>query len=246
MASTLVVGGSGGIGSAVVRRFAAEGRDVLFTYLKASGTARTLEAECEQLPGAVSSAALDVSDDTAVASVVDECGSDLSTVVFAAASGAGPSFLTARSKHWKWVFDVNAKAFASLYRFSRDRLSSNGGSPIAFTAWGSDAVTPHYSLLGPSKAALNAIVRYAAVDGGPIGIRVNAISAGAVETKALDAFPDGGRAFRDLEKRTPLGRLVTPDDLAGVTWWLAGPESSMITGQVIVVDGGWSLSAFFE
>jgi enoyl-[acyl-carrier protein] reductase III len=99
-----------------------------------------------------------------------------------------------------------------------------------------------YSLVGTSKAALEALVRYLAVELAPRGIRVNAVSAGVVETGALEHFPNR-QEMLSSGARNPAGRLVTPDDIAGVVAFLCSPDAEMIRGQTVVIDGGWSLPA---
>jgi enoyl-[acyl-carrier protein] reductase III len=242
MVATLVVGGSGGIGSAIVRRFAAEGEDVLFTYLRARETAEDVLRCCATSSGRVIAEPLDVRDQDQLADVVDACGGDLSTVLFVAASGTSRSMATARAKHWDWTFEVNARAFGLLYNLVLEQLSEKKGSLLALSSPGARLVLPDYGLVGASKASLEAIVRYAAVEAGPMGVRVNAICPGVVETKALDNFPERGKRLLDLVHRTPLGRFVTPDEVAAIAWWLHGADAALITGQVLTVDGGWSLN----
>ena len=97
-----------------------------------------------------------------------------------------------------------------------------------------------YVLVGTSKAALEALVRYLAVELGPSGIRVNAVSGSVVDTDALDHFPNRERMLASGE-RTPAGRLVEPGDLADAVAFLCSPQAEMIRGQTLVVDGGFSL-----
>jgi enoyl-[acyl-carrier protein] reductase III len=103
-------------------------------------------------------------------------------------------------------------------------------------------VLDNYSLVGASKAALEALVRYLAVELAPHGIRVNAVSAGVVETGALEHFPNKD-AMLEMGARNPVGRLVSPEEVAGVVAFLCSPDADMIRGQTVVVDGGWSLLA---
>jgi enoyl-[acyl-carrier protein] reductase III len=103
-------------------------------------------------------------------------------------------------------------------------------------------VLENYSLVGTSKAALEALVRYLEVELAPRGIRVNAVSAGVVETGALDHFPNKDEMLR-AGRTNPVGRLVAPDDVAGVVSFLCSADADMIRGQVLVVDGGFSLLA---
>jgi enoyl-[acyl-carrier protein] reductase III len=103
-------------------------------------------------------------------------------------------------------------------------------------------VLDNYALVGVSKAALEALVRYLAVELAPRGIRVNAVSAGVVETGALEHFPNK-EAMLEMGARNPVGRMVTPEDVAACVAFLCSPEAEMIRGQTVVVDGGWSLLA---
>ena len=99
----------------------------------------------------------------------------------------------------------------------------------------------NYVLVGTSKAALEALVRYLAVELAPQGIRVNAVSGGVVETGALDHFPNREQMLSASLARTPAGRLVEPGDVADAVAFLCSPGAEMIRGQTIVVDGGFSL-----
>jgi enoyl-[acyl-carrier protein] reductase III len=98
-------------------------------------------------------------------------------------------------------------------------------------------------LVGVSKAALEAVVRYLAVELAPRGIRVNAVSAGVVETNALDHFPNREKMISKSLERTPAGRLVEPSDVADAVCFLCSPAAEMVRGQTLVVDGGFSLLA---
>ena len=115
-----------------------------------------------------------------------------------------------------------------------------GASIVAISSLGSERVLDNYTLVGASKAALEALVRYLAVELAPRGIRVNAVSAGVVETGALEHFPNKD-AMLEMGVRNPVGRLVSPEDVAMLVTFLCSPDAEMIRGQTLVVDGGWSL-----
>jgi enoyl-[acyl-carrier protein] reductase III len=117
-----------------------------------------------------------------------------------------------------------------------------GSSIVGISSLGSTRVLDNYTLVGASKAALEALVRYLAVELAPQGIRVNAVSAGVVETGALEHFPNKD-AMVEMGRRNPVGRIVMPADLAGCVTFLCSPEAEMIRGQTLIVDGGWSLLA---
>jgi enoyl-[acyl-carrier protein] reductase III len=104
-------------------------------------------------------------------------------------------------------------------------------------------VLENYVLVGASKAALESVVRYLAVELAPRGIRVNAVSAGLVETGALEHFPNREEMLSSSLARTPVGRLVEPADIAGAVAFLCSPDAEMVRGHALVVDGGFSLLA---
>ena len=117
-----------------------------------------------------------------------------------------------------------------------------GASIIGISSLGSQRVLENYSLVGTSKAALEALVRYLAVELAPRGIRVNAVSGGVVDTGALDHFPNREEMLR-FGQDNPAGRLVRAEDIAEAVTFLCSPEAEMIRGQTLIVDGGFSLRA---
>ncbi|MCS7006647.1 MAG: SDR family oxidoreductase, partial [Gaiellaceae bacterium] len=149
--------------------------------------------------------------------------------------------LETEDRHWDWTLSANARALLSLARAAAPAMPE-GSSIVAISSLGSTRVLERYALVGVSKAALEALVRYLAVELAPRGIRVNAVSAGVVETGALDHFPSKD-AMLELGARNPVGRLVTPEDVAASVTFLCSPEAAMIRGHTLVVDGGWSLPA---
>jgi len=116
-----------------------------------------------------------------------------------------------------------------------------GSSIVAISSLGAQRVLDNYTLVGTSKAALESLVRYLAVELAP-GIRVNAVSGGVVETTALDAFPNREEMLA-AGAANPVGRMVEPDDIAGAVAFLCSSDAQMIRGQTLIVDGGFSLRA---
>jgi enoyl-[acyl-carrier protein] reductase III len=160
-------------------------------------------------------------------------------LVHAAATGVIRPALETEDKHWDWTLSANARALLSLTRAAAPGMPS-GSSIVGISSLGSARVLAGYTLVGASKAALEALVRYLAVELAPRGIRVNAVSAGVVETGALEHFPNKD-AMLEMGVNNPVGRLVSPDDVAKLVTFLCSPEAEMIRGQTVVVDGGWSL-----
>ena len=236
----LVTGGSRGIGKAIALRLAREGAStVAIGYFRADAAAeetaneiRALGAEPLLVRGNITS--------SRVAEQVDALG-PLDVLVHNAATGVIRPALETEDKHWDWTLNANARALLALTRVAAPAMP-RGSSIVAISSLGSVRVLENYSLVGTSKAALEALVRYLAVELGPRGIRVNAVSAGVVETGALEHFPNRDEMLAS-GARNPAGRLVTPEDLAGVVAFLCSPEAEMIRGQTVVIDGGWSLPA---
>jgi enoyl-[acyl-carrier protein] reductase III len=112
---------------------------------------------------------------------------------------------------------------------------------VAVSSLGAVRAIPNYAAVGASKAALESLVRHLAVELAPKGVRVNAISAGVVDTDALKHFPNREQLLTESGRRTPAGRLVEPNDVADTVLFLVSPLASMMVGQTIVVDGGYSI-----
>jgi enoyl-[acyl-carrier protein] reductase III len=120
-------------------------------------------------------------------------------------------------------------------------MSGRGGRIVNISSLGAGRVLKDYLAVGVSKAALESLTRYLAVELAPLGIAVNAVAGGLVETEALRYFPHREAMLKDARERTPAGRMVEADDIAQAVAFLCGPGAEMIRGQVLVVDGGYSL-----
>jgi enoyl-[acyl-carrier protein] reductase III len=162
-------------------------------------------------------------------------------LVHNAATGVIRPALETEDRHWDWTLGANARALLSLTRAAAPAMAP-GSSIVGISSLGSTRVLANYVLVGTSKAALEAVVRYLAVELAPRGIRVNAVSAGVVETEALAYFPNRDEMLAS-GRRTPAGRLVEPDDVAGAVAFLCSPEAEMVRGHTLIVDGGYSLLA---
>ena len=161
-----------------------------------------------------------------------------------AASGFNRPGLEQKESGWEHTMNVNAKSFLFGAQLAAPLMeSSGGGKIIAVTSPGAERVMPDYIAVGASKAALNALVRYLAVELAPKSIAVNAIAPGIVETDALThfAFMENSDVIPNALAATPAGRLVTPRDIALLAAFLCSPDAEMIRGQIITIDGGYTL-----
>jgi enoyl-[acyl-carrier protein] reductase III len=174
--------------------------------------------------------------------VLEEVGAlgPLDALVHNAATGVIRPALETEDKHWDWTMNANARAFLQLARVAAPQMKP-GASIVAISSLGAQRVLENYILVGTSKAALESLVRYLAVELAPRGIRVNAVSGGVVDTGALEHFPNRDEMLA-AGSANPVGRLVEPGDIAGAVAFLCSPDAKMVCGQTLVVDGGFSLT----
>ena len=237
--SVLVTGGTRGIGLAIALRLVRDGASrAVLGYMRNDTAA---EEAAAQIRGAGAEPVL-VRGEVSKEQVVAELASHgpYRVVVHNAATGVIRPALETTDHHWDWTLNANARALLALARATAPSMPE-GSSIVAISSLGSERVLENYVLVGTSKAALEAVVRYLGVELAP-AIRVNAVSGGVVDTGALEHFPNKEEMLRSAE-RTPAGRLVSADDIAGVVSFLCSDDAAMVCGQTIIVDGGFSLPA---
>jgi enoyl-[acyl-carrier protein] reductase III len=237
-ASVFVTGGSRGIGKAIALRFAGLGAArVAIGYMRSDAAAEQTAEELE----ALGAEPILIRGNISSSRVLDEAGQlgALDVLVHNAATGVIRPALDTEDKHWDWTLTANTRALLALTRVVAPRMLP-GASIIGISSLGAHRVLENYSLVGTSKAALEALIRYLAVELAPLGIRANAVSGGVVDTGALDHFPNRRQMLR-MGKQNPAGRLVTPEDIAEAVTFLCSADAEMIRGQTLVVDGGFSL-----
>jgi enoyl-[acyl-carrier protein] reductase III len=242
----LVTGGSRGIGRAIAVRLAEAGADVAINYLRNKKPAEETAAAVRKAGGRAlllkaNVAAVDTHG--AMFEAISKEFGGLDVLVSNAASGVIKPAMELTLRHWHWTVDINAAALLPLAQQAVPLMGDRGGHVIAVSSLGAVRAIPQYAAVGASKAALESLVRHLAVELAPRGIRVNAVSAGVVDTDALKHFPNRDLMLSESARRTPAGRLVEPRDVADAVLWLASPLSGMVVGQTIVVDGGYSVLA---
>jgi enoyl-[acyl-carrier protein] reductase III len=243
--NAFITGASRGIGRAIALQLASEGSSIAVGFFRNRSKAHDVCAEIEGLGVKAVPVKVHVGDNEALGRAFDEIAEvfgSLDVFVSNAASGVLRPLAEIDAKGWAWTMDVNARALLMGAQRAAPLMTS-GGSIIALTSAGSTSVLPGYGVVGASKAAIESLVRYLAVELAPQKIRVNAVSPGVVDTDALRHFPDREGMLAVGTSRTPAGRLATPEDVAGVVSFLCSPAAEMIRGQIVVVDGGAGLLA---
>ena len=239
----LVTGGSRGIGKSIALELGRRGATVIINYLKNHEAAKTTVEELKLQGIKTTRIKAHVGEEAAIDSLVSKIEKQfgqLDILVNNAASGVMRPTTELSVKHWDWTMNINARG-PWMLSVAASRLMPDGGRIINISSPGSTWVLPAYFAVGVSKAAIEAVTRYLAVELGPKGIAVNTVSPGFVMTEALNAFPDQ-LGIRDIASRpTPAGRTITPEDVSNVVAMLCSSEAEMIRGQVIVVDGGETL-----
>jgi enoyl-[acyl-carrier protein] reductase III len=242
--TALVTGSSRGIGKVIALKLAAEGADVIIHYYRKKSAARQTAEQAAALGARVLSVKADLGDPEKIqdlfAQIRDRFGR-LDILVSNAATGIARPAMELSDRNFSWVMDVNARAFL-LCAQQAAPLMEEGGKMVAISSLGSRLVMPVYTAVGVSKAALEALTRYLAVELAPLGISVNAISAGAVESEALKLYTADPDLPAVSWQSTPAGRMVLPADIAEAAAFLVSDAAEMIRGQTIVLDGGMSLT----
>src|SRR5712692_663557 len=243
--TVLVTGGGRGIGRAIALRFAEAGARVFVNFFINREAAEKTARDIELRGGSAQLVQADLKEPADIRRMLAEVGQAagrLDVLVSNAASGVLRSALEVSAKQWDWVLATNARPLL-LCAQEAAKLMTPGGRIVALSSLGSQRVIPGYTAIGVSKAALEALTRYLAVELGARGITVNAVAAGAVETDVWRMLPDGAAALAAIRARTPGGALVSPEAVADIVFFLASPAAQSIQGQVLVVDGGYSLLA---
>jgi enoyl-[acyl-carrier protein] reductase III len=240
----LVTGASRGIGKAIAQKLASAGCDVVVNYYNSHDAAEALCSELRALGRRAHAIQARVGEPESVDELFVEFRKHfdrLDILVSNAASGVLKPALELTLKHWRWCMETNALALNLLAQRAVP-LMPPGGRIIAMSSLGAQRASPAYGFVGASKAALESLVRTLAQELGPRGIRVNAVSAGVVDTDALQFFPNREQMLAAFAERAPAGPVLTAQDVAGAVYLLCLPEAGMVTGHTLVVDGGFAIS----
>ncbi|MGA2073601.1 MAG: SDR family oxidoreductase [Terriglobia bacterium] len=241
----LVTGGTRGIGRAISLRFARAGAAVIATYVRDQKAADDLQATADREKLRIRLCRADATRSQGIEDMeksIDEGGEPLTGLVHCAATGVHRVFSELNTRHFDWTFSLNVRAFFELTKALLNRFAERS-SVLAVSSMGAQRALPYYSLIGSSKGALEALARHLAVELAPRGIRVNILVPGTVATDAWKAMPQGEDRIAAATSRTPIGRLVTPEEVAWAAQFLCSEAGTGIVGHALVVDGGAGIVA---
>ncbi len=247
---TLVIsGGTRGIGKAIVQEFAKNGVNVAFTYNSNKDLAKDFANELEEKYGIKArSYALNILEPLTYKELYKEIDKDFDRVDFfisnaiisgRAVVGGYTKFMRLKPRGLNNIFTATVDAFVVGAQEAAKRMEKvGGGSIISLSSTGNRVYIDNYAGHGAAKAAVEAMVRYGATELGELGIRVNAISGGPIETDALKAFTNYEEVKDKTADLSPLNRMGKPEDIAGAALFLCSQKASWITGHTLLIDGG--------
>jgi enoyl-[acyl-carrier protein] reductase III len=242
----LVTGSSRGVGKAIAIELANEGYDLVINYARSKSAALETVGEIEKLGRKALLVKANVGDVDKIKYMFDEIRNTygrLDVFISNAASGVLRPAMELEETHWNWTMNINSKALLFCAQEAAKLMEKGGGGKIvSLSSLGSIRVLENYTTVGVSKAAVEALTRYLAVELSPKNIVVNAVSGGALDTDALKHFPNREEMLEDARKNTPAGRMVEIEDMVKAVKFLVSNDASMIRGQTLIVDGGRSLT----
>jgi len=242
----LVTGSGRGIGRATALKLASQGADIIVNFFRRRDAAEQTAKDIEALGVKAEVIRANVGDPAKLNEMFDMISDHfgyLDILINNAASGVGRSAMDVDVKAWDWTMNINARAFLLCAQRAARLMEGRGGKIVGISSLGSSFVLPSYAVVGVSKAALETLTRYLAIELAHEGICVNSVAASAVETEALKFYIKQGM-INDTRQATPAGRMVIPEDVAKVVAFLCSEEALMIRGQTIIVDGGTSIAPF--
>lgn len=241
----LVTGGSRGIGRATALKLADMGADLAINFFRSRNKAEETQKEIQAKGRKCIVVRANMNDPDSIKKLFEEFKKEygkLDIFINNAAMAMFGHTIDMTVKGWEITFDANVRAYFLCAQEAYNLMAPKGGGKIvAMTSYGSVRYIPGYSALGSAKAAIEALTRYLAVEFAPKNINVNCVSGGAIDTDSLRVLPNSQDIIDESTKRTPAGRIGTPEDIAKVVCFLCMDEAEWIRGQTIVADGGFSL-----
>lgn len=240
----LVTGGTKGIGRAIALRLAKAGADVAVNYFRSRDAADKMVEELQELGSDAIAIRANVGKHELLHRVFDELREKygrLDILISNAALGLYTEALKIDDKAWDLSMHTNAQAFLLCVQHCIDMMP-NGSKIVALSSLGSHRYIDGYAAIGVSKAAIENLTKYLAYELAPRKINVNCVSGGFIDTDALKVFPSYEEMKKEVERRTPFGRIGKADEVAGVVYFMCTEDARWITGQTVIVDGGYTLA----
>jgi len=239
----LVTGASRGLGARVAIELARHGAEVLLNYRNNNQGAREIQRQIQSVGGSAITLPANLVDPSAIKEMfqVIEKEGGLDILVHGAILGSFKSVIALRANQWDLTMNTGARALLLCAKEAARLMEGQGGKIVGISSLGSHRVMPSYGAIGVTKAALEALIRYLAVELGPKGISVNGVAAGAIDSPTLHQHPNGKELLARARLKSPSGKLVTESEIADVVLFLCSPLANSVQGQTIVADSGMSL-----
>src|SRR5580700_5558531 len=245
---SLITGSSRGIGRTLALTLAREGATVVVNYQRNADLAAAVVREIESLGSRAIAVQANVENTDDIDMLFDRGAAEFGRLDHFVSNAAASSFkkiADLKAHNLDRSFDLNVRAFV-LGAQRAIKLMQTGGRIAVLSSYGSIRVYPTYANLGSNKAAIEAWVRYMAVEFAPRGINVNAVNGGLIDTESCAYFYENVPGMAPIESvlsKVPKGRMGTTQEVADTIAFLLAPESEYVTGQTLCVDGGLSVIA---
>ena len=238
-----VSGGTKGIGLSIAEKLAEKGAHVVLNYFRSRSAAKEAVEKIKRYGVECYAHRANMGNHEQLPDIFDgikERFGKLDILVSNAALGLYTRMIDIDDKAWDLSMHTNARAFLNCIQLAAP-IMPDFSRIVTLSSLGSIRYIPGYAAIGVSKAAIENIVKYAAIEFAPRNISVNCVSGGFIDTDALKSFPNYKDMLKEVSARTPFKRVGRPEEIADVVVFLAGPKASWITGQTVIVDGGYSL-----
>ena len=223
-----------------------EGAELAFTYQNEKLKSRVEDAAKEY--GSDIVIPLDVADDAQIANCFAELGKHwdhfdilVHAIAYAPREAIEGEFLNVTRESWNIAHEISAYSLAGMAKAARPMMANRNGAIVTLSYLGAERALANYNVMGVAKASLEATVRYLALNLGPEGTRVNAISAGPIKTLAAAGIANFRKMLGHVEEYAPMRRSVTIDDVGNVAAFLCSDLAAGVTGEVTYVDAGYNI-----
>jgi enoyl-[acyl-carrier protein] reductase III len=246
----VVTGGSRGIGRAIAQRLAAAGADCAITYRREEAAARAVVGAIEAAGRRGLAVPLDLGEPAQAGRAVEQVGEALGHVDILVASAAATAFrplLEQKEHNVRRTLAVSVESFVALVQAAVPLMRGRAGRIVAISGIDSFQAMTGHAVLGAAKAGVESLVRSLALELGPLDITVNGVNPGFVGTDSSRLYLERGlgldydAAVARLVQQTPVGRVGTVEDVAGLVLYLVSEEAAFLTGQTVVIDGGLTI-----